>query len=261
MSTEDASVVVEVDRLVTRLGGCVVHDGLELSVRRGETLAVIGGSGSGKTTLLRTLIGLRVPSAGRVRVFGEDLVSAGREAQQAIRRRWGILFQGGALFSALSVFDNVAVPLRELHVVGEDVLHPLVMSKLELVGLEPADAAKLPSELSGGMVKRAALARALALDPERMCLDAPTAGLDPGAAAGFQALVRQLRRELGLTLVMVTHDLDTLAALSDRVAALADGRLVALGPLSEVRQVDHPFIREYFASERGRLPSPALAEV
>jgi phospholipid/cholesterol/gamma-HCH transport system ATP-binding protein len=261
VSAPIGEVVIEVRGLTTRLGGRLIHDGIDFSVERGETLSIIGGSGSGKTTLLRTLIGLRTPSGGSVRVFGHDLVGADGDTQRAIRQRWGVLFQGGALFSALSVFDNVAVPLRELHLVAESVIHPLVMSKLELVGLAPSDGAKLPSELSGGMIKRAALARALALDPELMFLDEPTAGLDPVAATVFQALVRQLRRELGLTLVMVTHDLDTLSTLSDRIAALADGRLVAVGSLAEIRQADHPFIQEYFASERGRLPSPAMPEV
>jgi phospholipid/cholesterol/gamma-HCH transport system ATP-binding protein len=256
--TPDA--VVEVEALTTRLGGRTVHDHIDFSVTRGETFSIIGGSGSGKTTLLRTLIGLRLPSEGRVRILGHDLRAAGHATQRAVRRRWGVLFQGGALFSALSLFDNVAVPLRELHLLSEDVIHDLVLSKLDLVGLTAADATKLPSELSGGMVKRAALARSLALDPELLFLDEPTAGLDPVAASGFQSLVRQLRRELDLTVVMVTHDLDTLAALSDRVAALADGRLIAVGTLAEVRQADHPFIHEYFASERGRLPSPAASE-
>jgi phospholipid/cholesterol/gamma-HCH transport system ATP-binding protein len=259
-STQIRDPVVEVEGLSTRLGGRIVHDHIEFSVARGETFSIIGGSGSGKTTLLRTLIGLRSPSEGCVRVLGHDLLTAARGIQQALRRRWGVLFQGGALFSALSLFDNVAVPLRELRLLDEGVIHDLVMSKLDLVGLAADDAIKLPSELSGGMVKRAALARSLALDPELLFLDEPTAGLDPVAAAGFQALVRQLRRELGLTLVMVTHDLDTLAALSDRVAALADGRLIAVGTLAEVRQADHPFIHEYFASERGRLPSPTASE-
>jgi phospholipid/cholesterol/gamma-HCH transport system ATP-binding protein len=261
MSAAAGEPVIEVEGLTTRLGGRLVHDGIDFSVARGETLSIIGGSGSGKTTLLRTLIGLRVPSRGHVRVFGHDLLTAERATQRAIRRRWGVLFQGGALFSAFSLFDNVALPLREMHMLDEDVIRNLVMSKLELVGLGPPDAAKLPSELSGGMVKRAALARSLALDPELLFLDEPTSGLDPVAATGFQTLVRQLRRELDLTLVMVTHDLDTLATLSDRVAALADGRLIAVGTLAEVRQVDHPFIREYFASERGRQPSPAAPEV
>jgi phospholipid/cholesterol/gamma-HCH transport system ATP-binding protein len=248
--------VIEVRGLVTRLGGRVIHDQIDLDVRRGEILAIIGGSGGGKTTLLRTLIGLRWPSAGEVRVLGHDLTRRRTRGERALRRRSGVLFQGGALFSALPVFDNVALPLRELHLFDDETIHRVVMTKLSLVGLTPGDAPKLPSELSGGMVKRAALARALALDPELLFLDEPTAGLDPVAATAFQQLIRQLRRGLGLTVVMVTHDLDTLSALADRVAALAEGRLVALGTLDEVRLVDHPFIREYFASERGRLPSP-----
>jgi phospholipid/cholesterol/gamma-HCH transport system ATP-binding protein len=259
-ATPDPDAVVEVEALTTRLGERTVHDHIGFSVMRGETFSIIGGSGSGKTTLLRTLIGLRLPSEGHVRILGHDLLAAKRSVQLAVRRRWGVLFQSGALFSALSLFDNVAVPLRELHLLDEDVIHGLVMSKLELVGLTAADAAKLPSELSGGMVKRAALARSLALDPELLFLDEPTAGLDPVAAFGFQALVREQRRELGLTLVMVTHDLDTLAALSDRVAALAEGHFIAVGSLAEVRQADHPFVHEYFANERGRLPSPTTSE-
>jgi phospholipid/cholesterol/gamma-HCH transport system ATP-binding protein len=261
VSATERELVVEVRGLTTRLGARLIHEAIDLQVTRGEILSVIGGSGSGKTTLLRTLIGLRQPSQGDVRILGHDLRTAPPAAQRALRRRWGVLFQGGALFSALTVFDNVAVPLREWHLWDEGVIYNLVMAKLDLVGLAAGDAVKLPSELSGGMVKRAALARALALDPELLFLDEPTAGLDPAAASGFQTLVRQLRRDLGLTLVMVTHDLDTLAALSDRVAALADGRLIAEGTLEEVRQVDHPFIREYFSSERGRLPSPAVREV
>ena len=253
--------VVVVEGLTTRLGSHVVHDGIDLVVRRGEIASIIGGSGSGKTTLLRTLIGLSAPTAGRVRVLGQDLSTLNARADRALRERWGVLFQGGALFSSLPVFENVAVPLRELHLFDEATVFAVVMAKIEMVGLGPADAAKLPAQLSGGMVKRAGLARALALDPELLFLDEPTSGLDPAAAAAFQSLIRDLRRDLDLTVVMVTHDLDTLAALSDRVAALADGRLVATGTLAEVRTVDHPFIREYFASERARLPSPDTREV
>jgi len=248
--------VIEVEGLVTRLGGRLIHDGIDLTARRGEILAIIGGSGSGKTTLLRTLIGLRRPAAGSVRVLGHDLLDATGREERALRRRLGVLFQGGALFSALPVFDNVALPLRDLHLLDEPTIYRLVMTKLELVGLALADAGKLPAELSGGMVKRAALARTLALDPELLFLDEPTAGLDPVAALAFQDLVRGLQRALGLTVVMVTHDLDTLSALADHVVALAEGRLVATGTLAEVRACDHPFVREYFASERGRLPSP-----
>ena len=248
--------VVEVEGLWTRLGGRIVHRDIAFSVLRSEVLSVIGGSGAGKTTLLRVLIGLQPPSEGRVRVFGHDLYHTGLRTQLSIRRRWGVLFQGGALFSALTTFDNVALPLRELHALDEPTIGDIVMARLAAVGLGPSDAVKLPAELSGGMVNRVALARALALDPELLFLDEPTAGLDPVSADSFQRLVSDLQRDLGLTVVMVTHDLDTLAVLSDRVAALAESRLVALGPLEAVQGVDHPFIREYFASERGRLPSP-----
>jgi len=189
-------------------------------------------------------------------VFGHDLYRTDARTQRSIRRRWGVLFQGGALFSALTAFDNVALPLRELHALDEATIGDIVMARLAVVGLGPSDAVKLPAELSGGMVNRVALARALALDPELLFLDEPTAGLDPVSADSFQRLVSDLQRDLGLTVVMVTHDLDTLDVLSDRVAALAESRLVAIGPLEEVQAVDHPFIREYFASERGRLPSP-----
>ncbi len=253
--------VIEVRGLWTRIGTQVIHRDIDLDVRGGEILTLIGGSGSGKTTLLRTLIGLRRPSAGSVRVLGRDLLSCPPAEQRALRANWGVVFQGGALFSALSLFDNVALPLREQRFLDEAVVAEVVMLKLGLVGLAPSDAVKLPSELSGGMVKRAALARAIALDPELLFLDEPTAGLDPVSAAAFQALIRELRRELGLTVVMVTHDLDTLTTLSDRVAVLADQRLIALAPLEEVLRTDHPFIREYFASERLRVPSPEMLGV
>jgi phospholipid/cholesterol/gamma-HCH transport system ATP-binding protein len=248
--------VVEVEGLWTRLGGRIVHREMTFAVLRGEVLSVIGGSGAGKTTLLRVLIGLQPPSEGRVRVFGHDLYRTDLRTQLSIRRRWGVLFQGGALFSALTTFDNVALPLRELHALGEATIGDIVMARLDAVGLGPSDAVKLPAQLSGGMVNRVALARALALDPELLFLDEPTAGLDPVSAESFQRLVSDLQRDLGLTVVMVTHDLDTLDVLSDRVAALAESRLVALGALELVQGVDHPFIRDYFANERGRLPSP-----
>jgi phospholipid/cholesterol/gamma-HCH transport system ATP-binding protein len=248
--------VVEVEGLWTRLGGRIIHREIDFSVLRGEVLSVIGGSGAGKTTLLRALIGLQPPSEGRVRVLGHDLYRTDARTQRSIRRRWGVLFQGGALFSALTAFDNVALPLRELHALDGATIGDIVMARLDMVGLGPSDAVKLPAQLSGGMVNRVALARALALDPELLFLDEPTAGLDPVSADSFQRLVSDLRRDLGLTVVMVTHDLDTLGVLSDRVAALAESRLVALGPLEEVQAVDHPFIRQYFANERGRLPSP-----
>jgi phospholipid/cholesterol/gamma-HCH transport system ATP-binding protein len=248
--------VIEVEGLWTRLGGRVIHRDLSFAVQQGEILSLIGGSGAGKTTLLRILIGLTRPSAGRVRVFGRDLFRADEAAQRAVQQRWGVLFQGGALFSALSLFDNVALPLRELRMLDERAIADIVLLRLVQVGLGATDALKLPAQLSGGMIKRAALARALALDPELLFLDEPTAGLDPLSASAFQTLLSTLRRDLRLTVVMVTHDLDTLTMLSDRVAALAEQRLIALGSLSEIRESDHPFLQEFFASERGRLPSP-----
>jgi phospholipid/cholesterol/gamma-HCH transport system ATP-binding protein len=250
--------VVEVEGLSTRFGDRVVHDGIDLTVRRGEVLSIVGASGSGKTALLRQVIGLQRPQAGTVRVFGHDLYRSGARVQREIRTRWGVLFQGGALFSALDVFANVAFPLREQRLLPPDVVADLVMLKLALVGLHPADAAKKPAELSGGMVKRAALARALALDPELLFLDEPTAGLDPVSADAFQDLIRTLRRELDLTVVMITHDLETLAALSDRLCVLADRRVVAVGPLDQIASVDHPFVREYFARIGKQETRPAV---
>ena len=247
MSTNGSAPVVEVQGLSTRFGDRVVHREIDLVVRRGEVLSIVGASGSGKTALLRQVIGLHRPQAGTVHVFGHDLYRSGARTQREIRSRWGVLFQGGALFSALDVFANVAFPLREQRTLPPDVVTDLVMLKLSLVGLHPADATKKPAELSGGMVKRAALARALALDPELLFLDEPTAGLDPVSAEAFQDLIRTLRRELDLTVVMITHDLETLAALSDRLCVLADQRVVAVGPLDEIARVDHPFVQEYFA--------------
>jgi phospholipid/cholesterol/gamma-HCH transport system ATP-binding protein len=240
--------VVAVEELWTGFGERTVHRGIDLCVRRGEVLSLVGGSGSGKTVLLRHMLGLQRPLRGRVRVFGEDLLRADAATRRAIRERWGVLFQGGALFSALDVFANVALPLRETRAFPEPVVSDVVRLKLALVGLQAHDAARMPAELSGGMVKRAALARALALDPELLFLDEPTSGLDPVSAAGFQELIQELRRRLSLTVLMVTHDLETLARLSDRVAVLADQRLVALGALEDVRRVEHPFVRSYFAS-------------
>jgi phospholipid/cholesterol/gamma-HCH transport system ATP-binding protein len=239
--------VVSVEGLWTTVGGKEIHRGVDLCVRRGEVLSIIGGSGSGKTVLLRHMLGLQRPLRGRVRVFGCDLWGGDEAARVAIRRRWGVLFQAGALFSALDVAENVAVPLEEARVLDREVVQEVVRLKVAAVGLSPGDAHKVPSELSGGMVKRAALARALALDPELLFLDEPTSGLDPVSATAFQELVRSLRERLALTVVMITHDMETLEALSDRVAVLADQRLVAVGPLPEVRRVDHPFVREYFA--------------
>jgi phospholipid/cholesterol/gamma-HCH transport system ATP-binding protein len=247
-----ADTVIEVDNLTTAVAGHVIHRHLNLTVHRGEVLALIGGSGSGKTTLLRLLLGLEVPQAGSIRIFGHPLGRCAVQDLERVRHRWGVLFQHGALFSALSVFDNIALPLRELKSVPADMVRPLVMLKLAQVGLRPQDAHKAPSELSGGMVKRASLARALILDPQLLFLDEPTAGLDPDSAKQFVKLLRRLRQELGLTVVMVTHDVDTLFAVADRVAVLAEQRILACGPLAEVARLPHPFVRNFFLGHAER---------
>jgi len=244
--------VIEIEGLTTRFGRQIVHRDIDLTVRRSEVLALVGGSGSGKTTLMRQMLGLERPATGRVRVFGVDLAMAGRDELAEIRARWGMLFQNGALFSALTVFENVALPLKELRRLDAEVIHDLTMLKLEMVGIEARHANKMPSDLSGGMVKRIALARAIALDPELLFLDEPTAGLDPDRSESFVRLVQSLRRELQMTVVMVTHDLDTLVALADRVAVLAHTRLVAVDTLARILELDDPFVCNFFGGERGR---------
>ena len=242
----DDDTIIEVRGVRTVLGGHVIHRDLDLSVRRGEVVALIGGSGSGKTTLLRLLLGLEVPAEGTIKIFGHPLGRCAARDLERVRYRWGVLFQQGALFSALSVFDNVALPLRELHSVPPDMVRSLVLLKLAQVGLTPDDALKRPAELSGGMVKRVSLARALILDPPLLFLDEPTAGLDPDSAKQFVKLLRRLRQELDLTVVMVTHDVDTLFAVVDRVAVLADQHIIADAPLAEVAHLQHPFVRNFF---------------
>ncbi len=244
--------VIEVRNLWTRFGRQVVHRDVSLTVYRGEIISLVGGSGSGKTVLMRQILGLEKPARGEVNVFGRRLHDSDRTAMRELRERWGVLFQEGALFSALNVYDNVAVPLRELKTVDETLIRDLVMMKLDMVSIEGRHAYKMPAELSGGMVKRVALARALALEPELLFLDEPTAGLDPDRSESFVELLQGLHRELDLTVVMITHDLETLAALSDRVAVLADQKLVAASSVPEVLSMDHPFIRNFFQGERGR---------
>ncbi len=252
--------IVEVTGLWTVLGGFVIHQDLNLKIRQGEILAIVGGSGSGKTTLLRQMIGLETPTKGSVKVFGQKMDPDHPEDIAAVRSRWGMLFQQGALFSALSVLDNIALPLRELRTLPEDLVTDIVLLKLDMVGLAATDANKMPSDLSGGMIKRVALARALALEPELLFLDEPTAGLDPASCETFVGLIRALHRELGLTVVMVTHDLDTLFELATTVAVLAEKKVVASGPVKEVVAVPHPFIKEFFLGERGQRAMELLRE-
>lgn len=246
------SVVVDVAELDTRFGEVWVLRNVNLRVERGEVSALVGGSGSGKTTLLRQIIGLLRPTRGQVRVFGEPLFSGNAQGDKALRRRFGVLFQQGALFSALNVFQNVAFPLRELKLLDEELIHDLVMYKLAQVELLPRHAWLMPAELSGGMVKRVALARALALEPELLLLDEPTAGLDPDRSEAFVRLIRSLRQQLGLTVLLVSHDLDTIAALATRVAVLAEQRILAHAPLAEIMTLDNPFIRSFFCTERAQ---------
>ena len=251
--------VIAVQGLRTAFGDHVVHDQLNLTVYPGEIMTLVGGSGSGKTVLLRTLLGLNPPAAGTVEVLGHALAGLTPRQRMGLSTRWGMLFQAGALFSALTVFDNVALPLRELRTIPEDLVRDVVMSRLAMVGLTAQDAGKNPSDLSGGMVKRVALARALALDPELLFLDEPTAGLDPVRSDEFVDLIRALHRQLGFTVVMVTHDLDTLLALATRVAVLAEKRVIVCDTVPEVLKVDHPFIHSFFLGERGRRALGDLA--
>ncbi len=244
------TAAISVRGLDTRFGDTWVHRQLDLEIERGELVSLVGGSGSGKTTLLQQMVGLRQPTHGEIRVFGEPLFGGGLERERALRQRFGVLFQHGALFSAFDVFDNIAFPLRELKRFDESLIADLVMLKLDMVELLPRHARLLPAELSGGMVKRVALARALALEPELLLLDEPTAGLDPDRSDSFVRLIRDLSAELGLTVLLVTHDLDTLSGLSTRVAVLAEQRIVAYGDVESVIGVDHPFIRNFFLSER-----------
>jgi len=249
----DGEYPIVIEGLKNSFGHNTVHDGLSLKVRRGEILGVVGGSGTGKSVLMRSIIGLQIPQEGTVEVFGENTVGAEPGEEAAVRSRWGVLFQGGALFSTLTVAENVEVPLKQFYPeLDPELRHEIARYKVVMSGLPEDAAAKYPSELSGGMRKRAGLARALALDPELLFLDEPTAGLDPIGAANFDSLLRELTDTLGLTVFLITHDLDTLYAICDRVAVLADGKVVAVDTIPELLKLDHPWIQEYFNGPRGR---------
>jgi phospholipid/cholesterol/gamma-HCH transport system ATP-binding protein len=246
-----AAPVIRVRGLVTRFGTQTIHDGLDLDVRRGEVLGVVGGSGTGKSVLLKTIIGLIRPAAGRIDVLGDDTSTLNDAERIALQSRWGVLFQDGALFSSMTVAENIQVPLKEHTSLDPATIAEVARIKIAITGLPPEAGLKYPSELSGGMKKRAGLARALALDPEILFLDEPTAGLDPIGASAFDELIKSLQRSLGLTVFMVTHDLDSLRAICDRIAVLIDKRIL-VDTMEALRLLDQPWIREYFHGPRGR---------
>lgn len=249
----DEDFVIRVRGLRNSFGEQVIHQDLDLDVRRGEIIGVVGGSGTGKSVLMRSIIGLQLPDAGMIEVFGEPVLNLDPDQAFEIRRRWGVLFQGGALFSTLTVAENVQVPLREFYPhLDHALLDEIAAYKVVMTGLPPEAGPKFPAELSGGMKKRAGLARSLALDPELLFLDEPTAGLDPIGAAAFDELTRSLQRTLGLTVFLITHDLDSLYAICDRVAVLADKHVIAIGTIDELLALDHPWIQGYFNGPRGR---------
>lgn len=248
--------VIRVRGLKTRFGQQVVHDGVDLEVNKGEVIGLVGGSGTGKSVLLREIVGLMVPSAGRIEVLGKDTENLSESERLSLQARWGMLFQDGALFSSLTVLENIKVPLKEHTRLPPDLIEEIARVKVAMVGLPPDAGAKYPSQLSGGMRKRAGLARALAMDPEILFLDEPTAGLDPIGASAFDDLIGSLQKSLGLTVFMVTHDLDSLYAICDRIAVLVDKKLV-IGTIDELLRQEHPWIRDYFHGPRGRAASAA----
>jgi len=252
LTDSDRQVVIRVRDLDVGFGEKLILNRLDLDVYRGEILGFVGGSGQGKSVLTRTVLGLVPKRAGTIEVFGENIDELSPESRRQIERRWGVLFQQGALFSSLTVKQNVQVPMREYLTLSDRLLDELAMLKIEMVGLKPDAADKLPSELSGGMIKRAALARALALDPEILFLDEPTSGLNPIGAGDFDELIATLQRTLGLTVFMVTHDLDSLYTVCDRIAALGDGHVIAAGPIETMLASDHPWVRSYFHGKRAR---------
>lgn len=256
--TSQAAICVR--NLVVGFGPRTVLDGVSVDVERGEVFGFVGGSGSGKSVLLRTVIGLIPARSGSVEVLGTELTRADEAQRRAIERRWGILFQQGALFSSLSVLQNVQFPMREYLDLSKRVLQEMAEAKLDMVGLRPHDWNKLPSELSGGMIKRVALARALALDPKLVFLDEPTSGLDPISAGEFDELIRTLQHTLGLTVFMITHDLESLYTVCDRIAVLAGGHVVASGPISAMLSSEHPWVKAYFRGRRADVLARRLAQ-
>lgn len=255
--TEAAQHIIEVNNLCNRFGDFIVHENLDLQVRQGEIIGVVGGSGSGKSVLMRSILALNTPNRGKISVLGRNALSHGFKDRQFIEQNTGVLFQNGALFSSLSVLENVMVPLREHSTLSEQLMMELALVKIQLAGLTPDAALKMPSELSGGMRKRAGIARALALDPALLFLDEPTAGLDPISAAAFDQLILTIQKALHLTVFLITHDLDTLYTICDRVAVIADRKVLINEPIDQVADFDHPWIQEYFHGPRGRAAQVA----
>lgn len=247
--------IITVSDIVTRFGTNVIHDGINLSVRQGEIYGLLGGSGSGKSTLLKQMIMLLRPESGEITLLGHNLMSISRNDAASLRHYWGVLFQGGALYSSLTVAENVGIKLREYTELPENMIEELVQMKIKMVGLPPTAATLYPAELSGGMIKRAALARALAMDPQLLFLDEPTSGLDPIGAEAFDNLLIELRDILGLTVVMVTHDLDSIWTIVDRFAVLGEKKVIAEGTLKEVLHASHPIVQQFFGGSRGQIRS------
>jgi phospholipid/cholesterol/gamma-HCH transport system ATP-binding protein len=256
----EAETVIRIKGLVSRFGDNVVHDGVDLEVRKGEVLGLVGGSGAGKSVLLNSLIGLRRPDGGAVEILGVNPYAATDKARRDLESRWGVLFQNGALFSALTVRENVGAPLIEHTKLPRRMVDEVAQLKIAMTGLAYGVGALHPAELSGGMRKRAGLARAIVMDPELLFLDEPTAGLDPISAEAFDRLIRNLSDNLGLTVLMITHDLDSLYAICDRVAVIADKKIVAVAPIHELEMSDHPWIKEYFLGPRGRAAQRAAGD-
>lgn len=259
--TETRTNIISVQDLVVGFGTRTVLDHVSLDVKSGQILGLVGGSGSGKSVMLRTIIGLLPKRSGQVRLLGQDTDALDDADRHALQRRYGVLFQQGALFSSLTVLQNVQFPMREFLRLPEDLLGEIASTKLEMVGLSPLDGNKFPSELSGGMTKRVALARALALDPELVFLDEPTSGLDPISAGEFDELIRTLQQTLGLTVFMVTHDLNSLHTVCDRIAVLANGRIAADGTIDDMLRNEHPWVKAYFRGPRGQLIAQRLEKV